>query len=57
MQLELTETELQALAGLIDAGGKAVGLRGVKDAAVLLEKIEQAANQQPEPNDGNHDHD
>jgi len=57
MQLELTETELQALAGLLDAGVKAVGLRGVKDAAVLLEKIEQAANQQPESNDGDHDHD
>ena len=41
--LTLTEQELQALAGLLDAGVKAVGLRAVKDAASLLEKMETAA--------------
>lgn len=41
--LTLTNEELQALAGLIDAGVRATGLRAVKDAATLLEKIEKAA--------------
>lgn len=41
--LELTDTELQALVGLVDAGVRATGLRAVKDAANLLEKIESAA--------------
>jgi hypothetical protein len=41
--LKLTDQELQALAGLLDAGVKALGLRSVKDAAMLLEKIEAAA--------------
>jgi len=40
--LELTETEVQVLAGLLDAGVKAVGLRAVKDAATLLIKLEEA---------------
>lgn len=46
--LTLTEQEVQALAGLLDAGVKAVGLRAVKDAATLLEKIEAAATETPE---------
>lgn len=37
----LTEQELQALAGLLDAGVKATGLAGVKTAAVLA-KMEAA---------------
>ena len=41
--LTLTEQEIQALAGLLDAGVKAVGLRAVKDAATLLSKLETAA--------------
>lgn len=41
--LTLTSAELQALAGLLDAGVKAVGLRAVKDAAPLLDKLEAAA--------------
>lgn len=41
--LQLTEQEIQALAGLLDAGVKAVGLRAVKDAASLLTKLETAA--------------
>lgn len=43
IELKLTEQELQALAGLIDAGVRSTGLRGVKEAAVLLDKIERAA--------------
>jgi len=46
--LELTETEIQALAGLLDAGVKAVGLRSVKDAATLLEKLEAATEEEKE---------
>lgn len=42
MRLELTEAELQALAGLLDAGVRATGLRSVKDAAMLVEKLETA---------------
>lgn len=49
MKLELTEGEIQALVGLIDAGVKTIGLRAVKDAALLLDKIEQAAK--PEANE------
>jgi hypothetical protein len=41
--LTLTETELQALAGLLDAGVKATGLAGVKGAAAVLAKLEAAA--------------
>lgn len=38
----LTDEEMQALAGLLDAGVRATGLRSVKDAAKLLEKLEAA---------------
>jgi hypothetical protein len=48
--LELTNDELQALAGLLDAGVRASGLRAVKDAATLLDKLEAAA-QPKEPTD------
>lgn len=41
-KLELTDQELRALAGILDAGVKALGLRAVKDAASLLEKLEAA---------------
>lgn len=47
--LELTEAEFQALAGLIDAGVRASGLRSVKEAAVILEKLEKAAGPQTAP--------
>ena len=43
--LTLTEQEIQALAGLLDAGVKAVGLRAVKDAATLLAKLEAATQE------------
>ena len=38
----LNNDELQALAGLLDAGVKAVGLTSVKSAAALLVKLEAA---------------
>ena len=41
--ITLTEQEVQTLAGLLDAGVKAIGLRAVKDAAALLAKLEEAA--------------
>ncbi len=40
--IELTQEELQALAGLLDAGVKATGLQGVKQAASILTKLEAA---------------
>ena len=40
--IELTEAELQSLAGLIDAGVKTLGLASVKQAASLLTKLEAA---------------
>ena len=42
MTLELTDDEVKALAGLLNAAVQALGLRAVKDAAMLLEKIEAA---------------
>jgi hypothetical protein len=50
IKLELTEQETQALAGLLDAGVKAIGLRAVKDAATLLEKLEAATQPQETEN-------
>lgn len=41
-KLELTEQEMQSLAGLLDAGVKAVGLRAVREACSMLDKLEQA---------------
>ena len=40
--LTLDQNELQALAGLLDAGVKATGLQGVKHAASILTKLESA---------------
>jgi hypothetical protein len=51
--ISLTTEELQSLAGLLDAGVKALGLRAVKDAATILAKLETAAQpaQSEEKND------
>jgi hypothetical protein len=49
--LTLTEQEVQALAGLLDAGVKALGLRAVKDAATLLDKLEEATQAKEPTND------
>jgi hypothetical protein len=40
--LNLTQEELQSLAGLLDAGVKATGLASVKTAASMLTKLEAA---------------
>lgn len=40
--LDLTESEFQAFAGFLDAGTKALGIRALKDGAVLLAKMEAA---------------
>ena len=48
IKLEFTQEEIQALAGLLDAGVKAVGLRAVKDAASLLDKLESATQEESE---------
>ena len=49
--LTLDQNELQALAGLLDAGVKATGLQSVKLAASLLTKLETAVAEanKPEP--------
>jgi uncharacterized protein YjgD (DUF1641 family) len=50
IKFELTQDELTALAGLIDAGVKTLGLASVKQAASLLTKLEAAvaeANAKP----------
>jgi len=38
----ISEQQLQALAGLIDAGLRATGIRAAKDAAALVEWLEKA---------------
>ena len=40
--ITLNNEELQSLAGLLDAGIKATGLQGVKQAAAILVKLEAA---------------
>ena len=52
-KLELTDQELQALAGLLDAGVRATGLRAVKDAATLLEKLQAATKDQNNEDEDN----
>lgn len=42
INISLTQDELTALAGLLDAGVKATGLQGVKHAASILTKLEEA---------------
>lgn len=49
--IQLTDQELQALAGLLDAGVKALGLRAVKDAASLLTKLEEATQLKEQADD------
>lgn len=49
--IQLTEQELQALAGLLDAAVKSLGLRAVRDATSLLEKLEQATQNKDTSND------
>lgn len=39
-KLEFSESEFQALAGMLDAVTKALGIRALKDGAALLAKLE-----------------
>ena len=55
IKLELTEDEAQALAGLLDAAVKSLGLRAVKDAAVLMDKLEQAVQAGKDEQNGDSD--
>jgi hypothetical protein len=50
--IQLTQAQVQALAGLLDAGLRASGLRAAKDAAEILSIIETAvaAAQKPAAN-------
>lgn len=51
--ISLDQFELQAFAGMLDAGVKATGLQNVKHAASILTKLENAvafANKPQEPN-------
>ena len=43
--ITFTQDELTTLAGLLDAGVKAVGLNSVKSAAALLVKLEAAVSE------------
>ena len=45
---EITDKELAAVVGLMDAGIKAVGLQGVRlEVLTVIEKFQKAANDQP----------
>ena len=51
--LELTPSELQTLAGLIDAGVRQVGIRALtEDALSILKKMESAAAEARPTSDG-----
>lgn len=42
IKIELNERELMVLRSLIDAGIKAIGIACVKDAAALIDRIDEA---------------
>lgn len=42
IRVELSQTDMNDLAALMDAGVKAIGLPSVKQAAALLSKLEAA---------------
>ena len=46
--VELTDEEIQALADIMNAGVKFLGLQSVKNAAALLTKLEAAKDVEPE---------
>lgn len=46
IKIEFSQDELNALVALMDAGVKAVGLASVNNAAVLLQKLQAAAQAQ-----------
>ena len=48
IKLEITDKELEAVVGLMDAGVKAVGLQGVRlEVLTVIEKFQKAANDEP----------
>ena len=49
MKLEASEQEIQALAGLLDAAVKAVGLRAARDVAIWAHKLDEALSQKQNP--------
>lgn len=51
IKIELTQDELNALVGLLDAGVKSVGLSAVKTAASLLLKLEVAVAEENKKQD------
>lgn len=46
--IRLTAQQLQALVGLLDAGVRGVGLRGVKEAAELITILENSKEEKEE---------
>lgn len=46
IDIKFTQEELNALIGLMDAGVKTLGLASATNAAVLLQKIQSAAQAQ-----------
>lgn len=48
-QITLSESEFEALAGLVDAGLKATGLRACRDAVKVLDRLEAAQTIPDEP--------
>jgi hypothetical protein len=53
--IQLTQAQVQALAGLLDAGLRASGLRAAKDAAEILSIIETAVAAAQKPANGKSD--
>lgn len=49
VDLKLTANEINSLITLLDAGLRSIGLRGAREAAILIEKIEKAANEKVVP--------
>jgi hypothetical protein len=53
--VQFTQAQVQALAGLLDAGLRATGLRAAKDAAELIAIIESAVAAAQKPANGKSD--
>lgn len=53
-RITLTKVELQALAGLIDAGLRATGIAAARDAAMIVSRLDAAEEipAPPTPNEG-----
>ena len=55
IKLNLTEAEAGAMAGLLDAAVKSLGLRAIRDAAGLMDKLEQAVQAAKDEQNGDSD--